>query len=385
MMIRKLTAEDCDQLLYVLNRSFGTVYGREMDFVRELPKMWVRDDEHMSKHIGVFENGTLCAVVGVYPLPVRIAGEELTFATTGNVATLPEHEGKGYFTKLWMTAMEEVERNGYDAARLTGKRQRYSRYGYEPCGALYKFAFTAANRERAFGTSYEDVTFVQLTERDTDWLCFARELSNSKRFHVERYSDENERDVFLAMGAKSSTPYIALREEKPIGYVCANGGEKTITEIRAYNTADFMDMVCAWQARQGQTITVPAAPYMPQEFAALAACAQDMTLVSPSRFKIMNWEKVCNALMKLAAETRAMPVGEQLVRIEDYGTLRFFADETGVGCERADDRTVEVSLPKHKAAALLFGPFHPDVTMPKNPELRRWFPLPLSWDVLDYV
>lgn len=100
MEVRKLTAEDYDQLLYVLNRSFGTLYGREMDFVRELPKMWVRDDEHMSKHTGVFEDGTLCAVVGVYPLPVRIAGEELTFATTGNVATLPEHPGLGQWFPL---------------------------------------------------------------------------------------------------------------------------------------------------------------------------------------------------------------------------------------------------------------------------------------------
>lgn len=138
-------------------------------------------------------------------------------------------------------------------------------------------------------------------------------------------------------------------------------------------------------AEQGKTITVPAAPYMPQEFAALAACAQDMTLVSPSRFKIMNWEKLCNALMKLAAETRVLPVGEQIIRIEDYGVLRFFVDETGAGCERADDRSWSVSLQKNKAAAVLFGPFHPDLTMPNQPELRQWFPLPLSWDVLDYV
>ena len=78
-------ANDYDELLFVLNRAFGNIYKREMDFISELPRMWVRDDEYMGKHIGMFEDGKLCSVVGIYPLPVRIAGEELSFATTGKL------------------------------------------------------------------------------------------------------------------------------------------------------------------------------------------------------------------------------------------------------------------------------------------------------------
>ena len=81
--------------------TFGNKYKRPMDFLSELPKMWGRDDEHMGKHIGVFEDGKLCSVVGIYPLKTFIDGEEFLFATTGNVATLPEYEGRGYVGRAY--------------------------------------------------------------------------------------------------------------------------------------------------------------------------------------------------------------------------------------------------------------------------------------------
>ena len=51
--MRRLNANDYDELLFVLNRAFGNIYKREMDFISELPRMWVRDDEYMGKHIGM--------------------------------------------------------------------------------------------------------------------------------------------------------------------------------------------------------------------------------------------------------------------------------------------------------------------------------------------
>ena len=65
----------------MLNYAFGNKYGRKMDFVAEQPKMWVRSDEYMNKHIGVFEDGKLVSVLGIYPLPVKILGKDFLFMT----------------------------------------------------------------------------------------------------------------------------------------------------------------------------------------------------------------------------------------------------------------------------------------------------------------
>ena len=60
MKIRRLCAGDYDELLEMLNYTFGTHYGRGMDFLNEQPNMWVRDDEHLGKHLAVFDGGETC-------------------------------------------------------------------------------------------------------------------------------------------------------------------------------------------------------------------------------------------------------------------------------------------------------------------------------------
>ena len=66
---------------------------------------------------------------------------------TGNVATHPKFTGKGYFTELFTRIMSELDVIDADAARLGGARQRYARFGYEPCGTLHKFMINERTRK----------------------------------------------------------------------------------------------------------------------------------------------------------------------------------------------------------------------------------------------
>ena len=384
MIVKRLCAEHYDELLDVLNRTFTRQNKREMDFLTELPRMWVRSDEYMGKHIGVFEDGKLCAVMGIYPLPVKICGISLQFATTGNVATLPEYEGRGYFSALFTFAMRELENGGYDAARLGGQRQRYERFGYEDCGQLFEFVFTEANRKKCFGNYAEGVDLIPLQEQDTEALAFARTLANSKLFYVERYGNDKERDVFRCMHAKNSKAYMAFCNGKWIGYVCASSSGK-VHELRAVTTDDFMKIVCRWQEYMGTPIAISIAPHMTEEMKRLFACAQDVTITAPYMFRIVQWERVCDALMKLANATRKLPEGERYLRIEGCGIYRFFVNRETAGCEKTDRAEYDFSIEQKKAGRLLFGPCDP-VWMGDIPLLlHAWFPLPLTWNFMDYV
>ena len=384
MVIKRLCAEHYDELLDVLNRTFTRQNKREMDFLTELPRMWVRTDEYMGKHIGVFEEGKLCAVMGIYPLPVKICGMDLLFATTGNVATLPEYEGRGYFTAMFTFAMKELEEGGYDAARLGGQRQRYERFGYEDCGRLFEFVFTGANRIKCLDHFSDGVELIPLREEDTEALAFARTLSNSQIFHVERYGNDRERDVFRCMHAKNCKAYMAAYDGKWIGYVCASSTGK-VHELRAVTTDDFMKIVCRWQEHVGAPVTIPIAPHMTEEFKRLSDCAQDITICAPSMFRIVHWERVCNALMKLANTTRKLPEGEVYLNIEGCGVFRFFVEGEQAGCEKSDCSGYDFSIERHKAGRLLFGPSDPawlgDIPM----LFHAWFPLPLTWNFMDVV
>ena len=110
----RLTAADYEEALDFMNMVFS-MNRRPANFLTGLPIMWERDDEHMGKHWAVKREGRIRAMLGVYPLPVVIAGMKLLFSTVGNVCTSRYEAGKGYMAALMALAMEELERQGMDA------------------------------------------------------------------------------------------------------------------------------------------------------------------------------------------------------------------------------------------------------------------------------
>lgn len=385
MEIKKLTTEHYEELLYVLNTTFSHKHGKEHDFRKNHPKMWVKDDAHMNCHIGAFEDGKLCAVVGVYPLKLHINGQEFLFATTGNVATLPECQGRGYMNALFSKAMEELKEMGADGARLLGDRQRYARFGYEGCGQLYHFGMSEKNRIRFYHNYRDDVEFREVLREDTEALRFIMELSNQQQIHVERYPVEDYRDVYLVLHSKAMTPYLALRDGQMIGYLCVAQDGANIGENRAVDTTALMDMLCSWQKRNGTGIGFEVAPYMKEILRICAAGCQSFSIGWPSRYKIIHWAEVLDALMKLKVQYEDLPEGEFNLGIEGYGTVQLYVHGAEAGCRMAETEYPEITLNCLDASRVLFGPL-PSYTVTELPPLARlWLPLPLTWDFLDVL
>ena len=393
MEIRILNKDDYDELLNLLNGVFANKYGRPMDFLSEQPRMWKRDDEHMGKHVGVYEDGHLVSVVGIYPLPVVIAGERLTFATTGNVATHPAYEGRGYFTKLFSIAMEEIDRIGVDVARLGGTRQRYARFGFEPGGSAFRIELNSTNRIKYFGDRGKDITFERVERRSAEALRYINTLVEKKLFHVERPSDNEFLDGYLLLGTKHSAAYVAKRGDEMIGYLSATCdaqyvgvGEfgRNITEYGYESVEDFLDMLMAYQRLIEKDLTITVAPHEAEILESLTDGAEYVNLVSPSRFKVKSFDKLTNALIKLKDMTEGLPFGEAVIEIEDYGRLRLYKNERSQGAE-ITDLPPEIRLTRAEATRLLYGHL-PSFATKRIPEsLKRFLPLPLSWNTLDYV
>jgi len=392
MEVKRLTKENYDELLDLLNYVFAKKNKHEMDFLNEQPKMWVRDDEHMRKHFGVFENGKLVSVAGLYPLNVRIGENSLLFATTGNVATHPEYEGRGYFRATFTAIMEELENLNVDVARLGGDRQRYANWGYEPAGQSYNIQFTANNRIKYFKDVGNGIEFKKIARNDIDSLKFVNKLSQKSKFYVERSVEENYRDVYLAICTKHTTPYLALKNGKPVGYLSAVANNQfvgvsdfgcNILEIRAVNTEIFTEMICAWQRKLGTVISFNLSTHMTEELKIFSASAEHIMISSPSRFKVMNFEKLVNALIQIK-NPATMFDGEVVIEIKDYGKIKVFKNDNICGCELCNENS-EIILDKLTAIRMLFGYIPPIEIAEKSPLLASWLPLPLSWDTLDYV
>lgn len=382
--VRKLKKDDYDELFEVLTKTFENKYKHPMYFDREQPKMWVRDDEHMGRHTGVFEDGKLVSVVGVYPLPLVIDGEKFMLYTTGNVATLPGYEGKGYFTALFKMAMQEIAELGADGARLGGARQRYGRYGFEGAGSLYKFAVTVEN-VRSTAPDREGITFMKVERTDTDALRLCYEMMIRKDIYVDRKTENNYRDMFLALTTKFNTPYLVLRYGEPIGYFCLDGDMREVSEFTMPSAKDLYDSVCALQVSSGnREVRICIPPHMIDEIKYFNDRADSVNLITPSRFKFLNYERIASALLRLKAKKTKILYFDYKIHIKDYGTIRLYSNEGRVGCERVDDEG-DVTLTSSEAIRLLYSYTPPELIADVPAQLRAALPLPLSWATLDYV
>ncbi len=383
MEIRKLNVNDYDKLLETLNYVFTIENKRQMDFLTLQPKMWIKDGEHMQKHIGVFEGDTLCSVIGLYTFELKVCGEIIKCATIGNVATKPEYEGKGFFTKLMTMMVEEADKMNLDFTRLAGKRQRYGRFGYENGGVINRFTFTNSNRKYCFDEeSYNNVTFKKVEASDGDLIEYIRDLSNSKDVCYFRSEDTPLELLYLGLISRNYLPYVAFEGEKPIGYFCSGANGEVFDEIRSEDFESYKKIICAWQKKVGIDVSVPVPPYAVEELKLMSSICDRLYINFPSKFRINNWEKMFDLFMKLKYKNYRMPQGEFNLEVKGFGTFKFFVDGKSAGCVKTQDAP-ELSLDRIKATSFVFGPFPAEITADCPDVVSMWFPLPISWDFVE--
>ena len=384
MEILRLKKENYDALLKLLNYVFTQKNGKEMDFEKELPKMCVRDDEHMGRHFGIFEDEKLVAALGVYSLPVKIVGEDLLFSTVGNIATHPDYQGKGYMNALIERAMQELEDMDADASRLGGLRQRYNRFGYENCGRVYQFSLTSYNTSRKFPNGVKGAEFERINREDIAGLKIAKALQSASQIAVERKEANNYEEVYASMTAWKNIPYLARKNGRPIGYLCVSENGRAVAENYAYGVEEMTEMLCAWQQQVAETISFRFQPYQVNYIRVFSALCEGMSISAPCHFKFIHWEKVVSAFMKLKSSYMSLPYGEFKIEITNYGVLRLYVGENGVGCEKTNDKA-DICLNQLEAARYLFGVLPPECTAPTSEIVNAWLPLPLSWNLQDRV
>lgn len=385
MEIVRLKAQDYEEWLWVLNTIFTKQNGREMDFEKELPKMCVKDDAHMGKHFAVKDDGRICALLGVYPLPVRIGETELMFSTVGNVATLPEQEGKGYMRMLMQEAMKELERIGADASRLGGVRQRYNRYGYEMCGMEYSFAIDDFTTKYCY-QGQEAIQFKEITLKDQKELHFINELRNTLPMHVHRSNGEMFFGDYTSLKAWKNIPVIATDNYgKLLGYLSVSENGRTIAEVKAVDEETLKDILYCWQKKIKGQISFVLSPLDVQAVRYFSGVAAEMSLASPCHFKIINYDKIADALLKLkASHIPGLCNGEKIIGIEGWGNIHIYQKDGEAFCEKTN-KSAELMLDRLAASRILFGPFTPHTVTDGDAFLQSVLPLPLGWSTLDRV
>ncbi len=375
----RLTGADYEQAIDSLDLVFSQ-RDRPHRFETALPRMCVPDDEHMGRHFAVKVDGRIVSMLGVYPLPVVIAGERFLFSTTGNVATKYRYEGRGYAHRLLNRAMEELGRIGADASRLGGFRQRYNRFGFEIAGSVYRMNVGKANIKQI---ETDPLRFVPIEKEDKETLAAAQRIQTRAPFYCDRGDADGFYRTLIAWQAR---PFAVYDADTLVGCLCASADGCRAEEIIARDAEIMERTVICWIRQMGvPSLTFSLPPWNLEAVRRLSRICQSLSIDSPSQFKIINWAGIANALCRVQNERKEVPDGEFVLGIQNGPTLRFLAEGGKARCEETGAKS-DLTLNALEATRFVFGPQAPCTVAPVSSALvSALLPLPLTWCGQDRV
>lgn len=371
---------DNEGLVDFLNYVFG-MNGDETGFYKLLPKLYKPEYHPEDYNFIVTEDGRLRAAVGAYPFAVRVKGELLKGIGIGNVAVHPMHRGKHYMVDCMNLALEDTIKNGADFAALSGRRQRYSYFGFEPAGVCGAFNLNKHNLRHVYGSSNSDTGFkaCELTANDTALLDSIRALSDSRSYSPVR----NTASYFDILSSWYAKVYaVTTPSGEFMGYFICGGdsGSINVMEIDCVKKeyAEAVLRTCFSTIGQDElNLDIP--PFNTVFFELLSDIAEGVTIANSEHFCVYNYEKVIRVTLSLKSEYNALADGKLSLDIDGIAGREKLLIEVkdGVPFVSSYDGECDMEFSHRQAMGVLFG-----LSVPEKKQLpgfaAGWFPLPLN-------
>ncbi len=147
---RKARKEEAEDIIDFINYVFSQ-NSRPHDFKKMCPDVYACDRPFWEEHYVAVEDGKICATVMIMDETRELAGEIVKIGHVEQVSVHPYRRGKGYMQKLMGMALEDMISSGYDCSLLSGQRQRYEYFGYEPANYRYVYEINKTNIRHVVG------------------------------------------------------------------------------------------------------------------------------------------------------------------------------------------------------------------------------------------
>jgi len=379
--IARLTPADFEEAMDVLNFSFG--FEHPHNFETLLPVLYHPGAEAMSWNWALREEGSIRAIVGVFPLTWKLGDATLRIAGVGGVSCHPRYRKRGFMGQLMRHCVEAMREEGYPLSWLGGQRQRYGYYGYEKCGINYQLSLAPINVRHVFGDGDLGIEFRPLERQDRTHLQGVIGLHDAQPIRGVRPRER----FYNMLLSWYHMPHIAISpDSRMIGYVVANGNGDRITEILAVNEGEpELQIAAAWVQQHGEATfdLAPSNRLLPK----LAAVCGGMSVHSSGNWQIFDWAAALDALLKAQCTLIPLIDGAVVIEIADYGKVLLEVAGGSARCIRSDAAPA-LQTDAFTAMRLLFGPL-PPATVLALPQaaaaLEQWCPLPLFWGRQDGV
>ncbi|MDR1325057.1 MAG: GNAT family N-acetyltransferase [Treponema sp.] len=377
----KASIDDYDEVIDLANYVFSAARS-PIDFPSLLPKLYSREYFMDSIHYIAKEDSRIKAVIGAYPLEMKVMADTLPGRGIGMVSVHPYARSRGYMKTLMNMALEDMRQDNMAFSCLGGQRQRYEYFGYTPLGSHLAFDCNKRNTHHTLGRDFvSSLSLKRITAKDDALLDAIYQLHRAKPCHTTRQRDR----LFALLSSWCANVYV-ISGSAFLGYAIQRGNE--ITELNLSEPEQYPEAIKLLLDTLGEdSVTVRARPEEQRKIAALSGFAESCKLRSAYSFAFFDFYRTLKAFVKLACATRRVSDGSVIIKIN--GDAPFTLTVSG-GTPSFTPATghANISLPSIAEAAHFFfswtTPFA-DEQARDVPFLQSLLPLPLSWESADEV
>lgn len=376
----KADENDYEELLDFINYVFSHS-GESTDFLSLLPKLYKNKDKIKYHHIMKVDN-RIKGVVGAFPITLSVLDEKVNVVGIGSVSTHPYSKGKGYMKELMNKSIEEMKKDNVDISVLSGYRQRYEYFGYEPCGQQINFNILDVNiNYKRKELIDERISLKLLDENDHTIVEKAYELHSKKNVKVVRKKEE-----FLdILKSWNCSIYAVFKCDEFIGYISANNG--FIDEIVVEDNSDLNLAIASYiKTFKHNEVNLRIPVYETEKITQLIKICENYSITKNNNFRIFNYEKIVRIMLKLKATYSKLEDGEYNISIINYGVLKIKVHKNNVEVKKVQEEP-NIELNELEAMEFLFSPIKPYFNFNNEVPnfLNSWLPLPLYIEGLDCV
>ncbi|EGT3616912.1 GNAT family N-acetyltransferase [Clostridium perfringens] len=376
----KADENDYEELIDFINYVFSHS-DESTDFLSLLPKLYKNKDKIKCHHI-IKVDHRIKGVVGAFPITLSILDEKVNVVGIGSVSTHPYSKGKGYMKELMNKSIEEMKDENVDMSVLSGYRQRYEYFGYEPCGQQINFNILDVNiNYKSNELIDERISIKLLDENDATIVEKAYELHSKKNVKVVRKKEE-----FLdILKSWNCSIYSVFKSDEFIGYIAANNG--FIDEIVVEDNSDLNLAIASYiKTFKYNEVNLRIPVYETEKISQLIKICENYSITKNNNFRIFNYEKIVRIMLKLKATYSKLEDGEYNISIINYGVLKIKVHKNNVEVKKVQEEA-HIELNELEAMEFLFSPIKPYFNFNNEVPnfLNSWLPLPLYIEGLDCV
>lgn len=361
---------------------FGN-YVFKLDFPSLLPKLYRNHRELAQYHYLVKEGKRIKAMVGSFPLGLKVCDRNLKVRGIGTVSVHRYSRGEGYMRLLMDKAVKEMKEEGCDFAVLGGQRQRYEYWGFTPCGISININFNSSNIKHV-GIDIEDTyEFARYDKCGADDLERAVELHDSQIVHAIR-----EKDNFIDASSSWDNGVLFIYNKSEFaGYMCVSSNYEKIDEILLRNPGEIDKVIISYM-RYFKLKSVQMCMYWhrTEEFMKLSRFCENYSINDSCNIYVINYRRVIETFMNLKHRFSPLSEGVLVLNVEENGRYKIEVKDGVVKVEETDI-PYHLSVSHLNASSLLFS--HSSFINPAyncvNTLAKDWFPLPLFFPGLDNV